>query len=240
MARRATQPRVRRSPVFRFDFIGFRDGWYLLRADMSAYNRNLESLSFEARVTTFLVTQRLTPGIWSHFGSGNTGEYPIVPDEDGSALCLLLKRPADVLRIAAEFPCRGVSDETLMAALRAEASVHIFVVEDVAKVVHDALRRLSLTFGDPYPTWEQLDGETRVEFLLTVEHSMTHPEETPQARHERWVDQRMKDGWRYGTTFSAVALRDPLILPWKNLSERAQARYRLIVAVAQSLMPLAR
>lgn len=238
MARRPRQARPTTPADYQFAFLGFRDGWYLLRADMTQPAQPLDALAFEGRVVDWLINQRITPGTWSHFGSGNTGEYPIVPNEDGTALCLLLKRPADVLRLCATFSCTGITDETLLAALRAEAKVHRFVVEDAAKLAHDAIRGLIQTFGDTYPTWDALGGETRVAFTLQVRHRLGHLDEPVEQTHQAWLDQRRRDKWQYGSEYSDERLTDPLLVPWKNLSEIAKSRYRLMASVVASVAPL--
>lgn len=238
-ARPQSRPRKRpAAPIYSFEFLGFLDGWYRLQADMSAYSPRLEALAFESLVTNWLINQRITPGTWSHFGSGNTGEYPIVANEDGSALCLLLKRPADVLRLSANFPCTEITRDSLMAAVQAEADVHRFVLEDAAQIAHEAIRKLILTFNEPYPTWDALGGETRVAFLLQVKHRVEHPNESPQDLHQNWVDGRLKDGWQFAGQFDAAKLTDPLLVAWRNLSERDRTRIRLFASVVASLAPL--
>lgn len=226
------------SPSYNFMFLGFRDDWYVLRADMSAPSRNMAALAFEGQVTEWLVSQRLTPGIWSHFGSGNTGEYPVLPEIDGAALYLLLKRPADVLRCAAKFACTGISPDSLLAAVQAEASVHRFVLDDAVQIAHNAIYRLAQTFGDRYPTWEELGGETRVTFTLQVKRRFEHPSEPIEQLHQTWVDQRHKDGWHYAAQFSVENRTDPLLVPWKNLNLRTQTRYHLLASVTASLAAL--
>ena len=208
---------------------------------MSIPAQHLDSLAFEGQVAEWLINQRVTPGIWSHFGSGNTGEYPVLPSDtyDGN-LALLLKRPADVLRLATVFETTGLTDEAFLAAVRAEARVHRFVIEDAARIAHDAIRRLIMTFGDEYPTWEHLGGETRVAFMLQVKHRVAHPDEPIEQTHADWVDQRLRDKWHYGSVFNADAdvLTDPLLVPWKHLSELAKTRYRLLASTITALAPL--
>jgi RyR domain len=205
---------------------------------MTLPHGRMDALAFEGQIINWLVTQRITPGTWSHFGSGNTGDYPLVFNDDGTALCLKLKRPADVLRVAGVFPCTGLTIETLHAAVRAEASVHRFVVEDAARIAHDAIRRLYLTYGDRYPAWDDLGGETRVAFILQVRHRLEHPNEPIELMHQSWIETRVKDGWKVAAEFSEAALTDPLLVPWKRLSDRAQARYQLLASVVASLAPL--
>jgi hypothetical protein len=237
-SRSASSGRAASPASFSFAFLGFHDEWYMLQADMSVPQRHLDALAFEGQVTHWLITQRITPGTWSHFGSGNTGDYPLVFNDDGTALCLLLKQPADVLRFADVFPCTGLTVETLYGAVRAEASVHRFVFDDAAKIAHDAIRRLHLTYGEHYPTWDDLGGETRVAFTLQVQYRFEHPDEPIEQMHHSWVERRLKDGWKIAAEFNVTDLTDPLLVPWKRLSERAQARYRLLASVVASLAPL--
>jgi hypothetical protein len=238
MAKRQSTRRGGAAVAYSFAFLGFHDGWYVLQADMSAPSAHLAALAFEGQVTSWLITNRITPGTWSHFGSGNTGDYPLVFNEDGSGLNLLLKRPADVLRLSASFACTGLTVDALHAAVQAEADVHIFVLDDAARIAHDAIRRLNLTFGENYPTWDDLGGETRVAFLLHIRRRFEYPNEPIEDLHEAWVATRLQDGWRLAARFSAEQQTDPLLVPWPRLTERARTRYRLIASVVISLTPL--
>jgi hypothetical protein len=240
MARPARSSARRRPVGYRFEFLGFRDDWYLLRVDMSRPGEHLEAAGFTASVESWLLNQRITPGKWSHFGRGNTGEYPVLPgnEDEEDALYLLLKRPADVYRLSDKFPVIGLTVETVAAAVRAEANVHRHTIEDIAHVAHVAIHSLLTMHNRPCATWRTLDSETRVALIEQVRRRLDRLDEPVEAMHETWMDQRMKDGWHYGSLFDAGQHRDPLIVPWKHLHAVDQARLRLLAATVASLAPL--
>jgi RyR domain len=234
MARRASS-RTTGAAEPNFVFLGFRDEWYVLRAELPVWGSQA-ALAFEGRVAAWLIDQWITPGTWSHFGRGNTGEYPVVPDDND--LYLLLKRPADVLRCEAIFRCTGLDPDSLLAAIRAEAGVYRFRVDDVVRITYNAIYTLMQTFGDSYPSWESVGGETRVAFILQITHRLAHLEDPIEQLHTAWVAQREKDGWHYGGQFSIQNLTDPLLVPWKHLNVRTRTRYHLLASTVASLSPL--
>src|SRR5882672_943121 len=121
----ARSPRDNR---FRFSFRGWQTGWYVvlrLPDRLPALDWN----AYRNEILEWLIEQDITPNDLSYLANGNTGDGPVVP-ADGDALCVLLRRAADVMRFAMQFRCRGITPEAMYAALSAEASVHKFVLAD--------------------------------------------------------------------------------------------------------------
>jgi hypothetical protein len=240
MGRRPTRRQT--DTGFPFAFLGFRDGWYVLRADIprTRPSNSIAALAFEGRVSNWLITHRITPGTWSHFGSGNTGEYPFIPElaEDEHALHLLLKRGPDVLRLANVFPCTGITPASFMAASQAEAAVHIYIIDDIAILAYEAARNLLALSGEALPAWSDLNGETRVMLVIQVREHLERPSETVEDIHARYVDQRLRADFRFGVRLDERAKTDPLLLPWNQLRPITQARYRQWIGIVEALGPL--
>jgi len=234
----ARRPRTRRDPRFRFSFVGWRDGWYVLRLPTS--NRPpLEVHAFENAVLDWLIDQDITPNDLSYLAKGNTGDGPVVPAA-GDALGLLFRRPADVLRFEREFGCRGVTPEAMFAALHAEASVHKFVLADLALIAYDAIRRFVLVFGDDFPEWDDLVRDEQQFFLQLVREYLENPDWSADRLHGAWVDRRQIEGWQYAPEVDLTEHLHPSMVPFSKLPPREQAQTRLTASVIASLAPLLR
>jgi hypothetical protein len=227
-----------RTPRLRFQFLGWQAGWYVLRLS-TARRPPLAVHEFQNQVGEWLIEQGITPNEQSYMANGNTGDGPVVPAmADGSALCLLLRRIADVRRFAREFGCSGLNAETMWDAVDAEASVPRFVLRHIAEIAYDAIRRLYLVFGEPVPEWEDQSDDDQQFFLQRVRECIEHPDWTPQRLHEAWVDRRQSEGWRYGAETDLPGRRHPALVPFSKLTEREQASVRLIASAVASLLSL--
>jgi hypothetical protein len=238
MAQRTRRSRERREPGFIFQFLGWQNGWYTLRANLGRPHSAQAAHRFENEVLDWLIEQEITPGPngLSYLAKGNTGDGPVVPDaEDGSGLGLLFRRPTDVVRFEMAFRCRGVTAEAMLEAIRREASVHKLVLVDVARFAHAALAEHIEVFGDAAVAWDDLEDNDRELFILTVREFAAHPDWTPQQQHQAWVDTRLREDWSYGPTVDYRRRRHPLIVPFDRLSREDQMRRRLVVGVVASL-----
>ena len=233
--RRAPEPK----PAFRF--LGFSEGWYALRADLSPMQA-MAALEYKNSVSDWMMAHAVTPGTWGHLANGNTPDYPIVPAfEDGTGLCLLLKRPADVLRFADTFPCDALTTQTLMRAIRAEASVHRVILADIARIAYEASRQFLLIFGTVVADWDTLGQDTpdaQQLWLQQTSEALGQPTASAAEVHEAWVDLRLKDGWTWGDHLDLKRWRHPLLMPFRKLTEREQTRQTLVLNAIRAVAPL--
>jgi hypothetical protein len=229
-----------RDRSLRFRFLGWRGGWYMLRLA----TRRLEPLAVNAHrteIVAWLFEQEITLNDLSYLSNGNTGDGPVVPAmDDGFALCLLFRRAADVMRFHLEFDCRDFTPQTLFDAVRGEASVHKFVMADIAFIAYDAIRRFVLVFGDDFPEWFDLEEGHQQLFLQLVREYLEHPDWTAERLHEAWLDTRRIEGWRYSPEVDLDNKLHPSMVPFAKLPDREQAQTRLTASVIASLAPLLR
>ncbi len=227
-------------PQYHFVFLGFHAGWYSLRADMSKGPTWPDALTFENNVVEWLIEQRITPGTLSHIGNGNTsGTGPWLPAvHDGSHICLLLKRPADVLRFEMRFPCRGITPQTMLAALRDEATVVRIGPVEIARVAYAANCTLNHMTGEDYPAWEDAQEVVRQFSIAAVKLQMLHPDWTPEHLHDHWMQDRLNNGWTYGPKRNFKLKTHPSLVPFNRLTPVEQAKDAMFSSIVQSLLPL--
>ena len=225
------RPAAKKAAPPLFSFLGFRDGWYQLRA----INATIENETVE-----WLIDEQITIGKWSWAGNGTV--YPDRPRlpvaNDGSQFGVLLKRPADVIRFEMRFPCFGITPETMLAALRAEATKTRLSHEDIARVAYDANMRLNLLTGVESPAWDDFTPEDRDLFIDGVRMQIEQPNRTIEQIHEDWVDDRIRNGWRYGTVRDHTRKTHPSIVPFAELSLVEKVKDTLFASIVTSLLPL--
>jgi hypothetical protein len=221
---------------YRFDFLGFvDDGWYALRADLTGHPDVVE---FRNDVIEWLIERRITPNQHSYVANGNTGDGPFVPSlADGSGFCVLLRRPADVIRFSHRFPCNNITADAIMAALRAEAAVPRIWVGEIAEIAHAAVRRLYLMYHRPCLPWERLPETERLAFRADIQFMVNNAHLNDAERHEAWVEDRRRDGWRFGE-LNRHTRRHPAMVPYNKLSPFEAARHRIVSGLVTALLPL--
>lgn len=231
MARRSRKLDTR----FAFQFLGWQDGWYTLRANLGRHPP-LVAHEFENKVLEWLIDQGIMPNRDAYLANGNTGDGPVVPAaKDGNGLCLLLKRPTDVVRFDMAFRCRGITAETMLAAIRQEASVHKFILADLAEIAYTAIRQHAIILGQRVNEWDELAVDDQQLHLQLVREYIEHPDWTPDRLHQAWVDTRLTEGWRYAASIDLEQWQHPWLVPFNKLSVIDQMKLRLIAGVVAGL-----
>jgi hypothetical protein len=204
---------------------------------MAAFS-STDVFEYRNALTRWMWDQAITAGIWGHLANGNTGDYPVVPAfEDGSALCLLLKRPADVLRLAKTFTV-DYSVARLHRAIQAEADVHRFIIADIARIAHEATRQLAMVYNETRTAWEALSDDLQQLIIQRVREHLEHPEQSAQSTHDAWVDRRLLEGWQYAADLNLQERRHPHLMPFHKLPPRERARQTLFVSTITALASL--
>lgn len=98
------------------------------------------------------------------------------------------------------------------------------IIENVAKVCHDANRSFCQTLGDnSQPPWEEAPEWQKDSARLGVTKHLTHPM-TPEESHQSWSDQKIADGWVYGPVKDPEAKTHPCLVPYKDLPPEQQTK----------------
>lgn len=109
-------------------------------------------------------------------------------------------------------------------------------VVDIARVCHEADRALSHAFGDAEratwdrsPLWQQ---ETAISGVLSV---IDPPDATPEDIHCAWMNEKFRQGWRFGPVKDAEAKTHPCLMPWAELSPEQRLKDELFLAIVIAL-----
>jgi hypothetical protein len=106
---------------------------------------------------------------------------------------------------------------------------------EIARVAHEVNRAYCLALGDAsQPTWEDSPQWQKDSALLGVELH-TNGEHGPEASHYSWSDQKIRDGWVYGSVKDPEAKTHPCLVPFEDLPREQQAKDFLFRAVVHAL-----
>lgn len=107
------------------------------------------------------------------------------------------------------------------------------VIENLARICHEANRALCVTIGEDQPSWDNApdwqkdSARAGVSFHLSADHG-------PEASHENWMKQKIEDGWRFGTTKDPELKTHPYIRPFNELPEEQQMKDHLFRGIVHS------
>lgn len=132
-------------------------------------------------------------------------------------------------------------DEQLIAGMAQCATERAVAVptdadlEPIARVCQEANRAYCMALGDfsqlPWdeaPEWQRKSSiaGVRAQFEIGRYGSIT-----PEQMHDKWLEYKLRDGWRYGEKKDAEAKTHPCLLPFNALPEEEQVKDSLFIAL---------
>lgn len=109
--------------------------------------------------------------------------------------------------------------------------------ESIASICHEAVRRYCRETGDnTQKVWEDAPYRQKQSAIAGVMFVIQHPDASPSAAHENWLEQRTGNGWEYGPVKSEALRQHPCILPYDKLPEDQRTKDKLFQAVVKSLI----
>lgn len=110
-------------------------------------------------------------------------------------------------------------------------------VETIARVCHQVNRAYCASQGDhSQPSWEGAPAWQRDSAIAGVRFTLDHPEAKPSDSHESWLEQKRRDGWKYGAVKNPEAKEHPCFVPYEELPPEQKAKDYLFQAVVRSLI----
>ena len=106
--------------------------------------------------------------------------------------------------------------------------------DQIAKICHEANRAYCETIGDmSQPSWENAPDWQKNSALLGVDLHMSG-DHKPEASHLSWMNQKILDGWVYGTEKNAEVKTHPCIVPFNELPIEQQRKDFLFRAIVHA------
>jgi hypothetical protein len=108
--------------------------------------------------------------------------------------------------------------------------------EDVARVVHEAVRAWASSRGDAsIPPWNKAPQSMRDSTAAAIAFRLENPDAPPSAQHDQWAAQKRADGWKRGKVKDAQKKTHPMLVPYARLSVFERRKDALVAAVIAAL-----
>ena len=106
----------------------------------------------------------------------------------------------------------------------------------IAMVCHEANKAFCETNGDSsQKPWEEAE-EWQIESAINgVTFRLANPTAHPDRQHINWMDEKIKDGWKYGEVKDSEKKTHPCLVPYNELPLFQQKKDKLFCAIVDAL-----
>lgn len=106
----------------------------------------------------------------------------------------------------------------------------------IARTVHEAMRGwVKAHGGKPTPAWAQAPKWMKDSSKESVIFAINNPQAPHSAQHDQWMEQKKRDGWKFGKTKDAHKKTHPMMIPYEDLPEFERRKDAIVRALALSL-----
>ncbi|MFM2625693.1 RyR domain-containing protein [Vibrio owensii] len=111
------------------------------------------------------------------------------------------------------------------------------LIQEIASIAHEVNAALCAAFGDnSQPPWNEAPKWQRNSCVSGVLFHIEHPFATPEDSHERWLQEKLADGWVYDEVKDAQAKTHPCCVPYYQLPPEQRAKDYVFKQIVHSLM----
>jgi len=109
-------------------------------------------------------------------------------------------------------------------------------IKNMAMICHETNRAYCISIGDnSQPRWEDAPEWQKTSAIAGVTFRLEHPQATAADMHQSWLNQKMKDGWRYGAVKNAETKEHPCFVPYSDLPYEQKVKDHLFKAVLDAV-----
>ncbi|WP_439392560.1 RyR domain-containing protein [Bradyrhizobium sp. PMVTL-01] len=113
-------------------------------------------------------------------------------------------------------------------------------VERIARVCHEVNRAYCQAIGDNSQlTWADAPDWQRQSAITGVKHTLANPNSGPESSHESWLEEKRRDGWKYGPVKNPETKEHPCFVPYAELPVEQRAKDYLFQAVVRTVIEAA-
>lgn len=107
---------------------------------------------------------------------------------------------------------------------------------DIARVAHEVNRAYCQSHGDESQLpWEQAPDWQKSSAINGVKFHIENPDASPEQSHEKWLEQKQAEGWKYGPVKDVEKKEHPCYRPYSELPEQQRAKDFLFRGVIHAL-----
>ncbi len=112
-------------------------------------------------------------------------------------------------------------------------------IEEAAKTAHEVNRVYCLGLGDDSQLpWEEAPDWQKESAIEGAKLIATDPDTKSSASHESWLEQKRRDGWKYGPVKDPEKKEHPCFVSFDELPASQQAKDALFGATVRGILEL--
>lgn len=112
-------------------------------------------------------------------------------------------------------------------------------VERAAMAAHEVNATWCRLNGDQsQPNWDLAPEWQKDSARNGVMAILKNPQQTPEASHVGWYEQKFNEGWRYGDVKDPIAKLHPCMRPYHELPPQQRAKDSIFIAVVKGALGL--
>ena len=109
-------------------------------------------------------------------------------------------------------------------------------ITDIAKVCHEINKAYCESIGDDsQPLWENAPQWQKGSAIQGVIFHINNPNANPSDSHNKWLEQKIKDGWKWGSIKDSDKKLHPCFLPYEMLPIEQKSKDFIFLQVVHSL-----
>jgi hypothetical protein len=108
--------------------------------------------------------------------------------------------------------------------------------EKIARVCHEVNRAYCLSVGDSsQPAWDDAPDWQKTSAINGVKFHIDNPDASPSASHEKWLEEKLATGWKYGAVKNPELKEHPCCVPYDQLPVEQRAKDFIFTAIVNEL-----
>lgn len=112
-----------------------------------------------------------------------------------------------------------------------------FHAERIARTAHEANRSYCLALGDTsQPSWDDAPDWQKASALAGVRFHAAHPDASPAASHESWLEEKRRDGWSWGPVKNPELKQHPCFCLYEELPTEQKAKDYLFAGIVRAML----
>jgi hypothetical protein len=109
-------------------------------------------------------------------------------------------------------------------------------VSDIARVCHEVNRAYCLSLGDSsQPSWKNAPEWQKFSAINGVRFHLDNPGTLPSASHEKWLEEKLATGWKYGLVKNPDTKEHPCCVPYDQLPVEQRAKDYIFSSIVREL-----
>lgn len=106
-----------------------------------------------------------------------------------------------------------------------------------AKVNHEVNVSINRFHGkESRPVWDKLTEDERNKAFASVQSVIDNPSITPAESHQKWMDNKLADGWRYGPVKDEIKKTHPDLVGYDELPDEEKLKDYLFITIVKCFL----